>query len=390
MYLRRRRLHLLSANPWQREATMTEKITPLVMPKWGLSMKEGKLSAWYVDVGQVLTPGQEILDVETEKIANAVEAVDGGLLRRRIGQVGETYPVKALLGVLAPAEVSEEEIDAYVASFVVPQINEEEEDQGPVYLYVETPSGRLRYVERPGDGDPIMFIHGFGGDLNNWLFNIDTVTGSGPVYALDLPGHGGSAKAIANPGLASLTDAVEQFMAALGLKNAKLIGHSMGGAIAANLALRDDRLVKSLVLISPAGLGEDINSNYIDGFVRAQSRRELKSVLQNLFANAELVSKSMLDDVLKFKRLDGVEAALHGLATAMFRGGKQTDVIADKLATSSIPIQIVWGARDAIIPASHAGALPKAHVEIIAEAGHMAQMEAASRVNELIRDPVGP
>src|SRR5262245_42359822 len=78
---------------------------PMLMPKWGLSMKEGTLSAWHVEEGQTIEPGQEIMDVETDKIANAVEAADGGLLRRRVGEAGQVYPVKALLGVLAPAAV---------------------------------------------------------------------------------------------------------------------------------------------------------------------------------------------------------------------------------------------------------------------------------------------
>jgi pyruvate dehydrogenase E2 component (dihydrolipoamide acetyltransferase) len=154
---------------------MNQNITPLVMPKWGLSMKEGTLSAWHVEEGQTIAPGQEIMDVETDKIANAVEAADGGLLRRRIGAVGQVYPVKALLGVLAPPEVSDAEIDAYVAAFEVPAPTEGDEDHEPTYRFVDTPSGRLRYAHRPGSGDPIVLIHGFGGDLNNWLFNIDAV-----------------------------------------------------------------------------------------------------------------------------------------------------------------------------------------------------------------------
>src|SRR4029450_7086446 len=99
------------------------------MPKWGLTMTEGTLSAWHVEEGQTITPGQEIMDVETDKIANAVEAADGGLVRRRIGEIGQIYPVKALLGVMAPPEVSDAEIDAYVAAFEVPVANEVDEDQ---------------------------------------------------------------------------------------------------------------------------------------------------------------------------------------------------------------------------------------------------------------------
>lgn len=360
-------------------------ITPIVMPKWGLSMREGTLSAWHVEESQIITPGQEIMDVETDKIANVVEAADGGLLRRRVGEVGQVYPVKALLGVLAPPDVSDEEIEAYVASFQVPAASEDDEDQEPSYRYADTPSGRLRYADRPGEGNPIVFIHGFGGDLNNWLFNIDAVADAGPVYALDLPGHGGSTKAIAEPGLGALADAVEQFLETVGLKNVNLVGHSMGGAVASAVALRGKGLVRSLTLISPAGLGEEINSAYIDGFVSAESRRDLKPVLKDLFADENLVSRQMVDELLKFKRLDGVPEALKGLAAAMFKDGRQTRLLLHDLRSASLPIQVVWGAKDAIIPVAHAAALPRAKVEVIDPVGHMAMMEASGKVNDLIR-----
>ncbi|MCZ0734889.1 acetoin dehydrogenase dihydrolipoyllysine-residue acetyltransferase subunit [Phreatobacter sp. AB_2022a] len=360
-------------------------ITPIVMPKWGLSMKEGTLAAWHVEEGQTIVPGQEIMDVETDKIANAVEAPDGGLLRRRIGEVGLVYPVKALLGVMAPAETSDAEIDAFVSDFAVPTAGGGDEDDGPVHHFVHTPSGRLRYAMRPGEGTPTVFVHGFGGDLDNWLFNIDAAAAAGPAYALDLPGHGGSDKAIARPGLAALAEAVAAFMHATGLSDAHLVGHSMGGAVASLVALRGDGLVRALTLISPAGLGAEINAGYIDGFVAAESRRELKPVLKDLFADENLVSRQMIDDLLKYKRLDGVPSALRGLASAMFAGGRQTTVLTDRLAALSIPIQVIWGARDAVIPATHAKALPHAKVEIVETAGHMAMMEAAGRVNDLIR-----
>jgi pyruvate dehydrogenase E2 component (dihydrolipoamide acetyltransferase) len=367
---------------------MHDKITPIVMPKWGLTMKEGTLSAWHVAEGQTIAPGQEIMDVETDKIANAVEAADGGLLRRRVAEVGQVYPVKSLLGVMAPADVPDSEIETYISGFKVPVAAEGEEEEAALYRFVETPSGRIRYVQRPGEGAPVLFIHGFGGDLNNWLFNIDALAGAGPVFALDLPGHGGSAKSIANPGLDALAAAVVQFMDALQLSAAHLVGHSMGGALAGLVALQQPRLVRSLTLISPAGLGTEINAKYIDGFVSAESRRDLKPVLQYLFADADLVSRSMVEDLLKYKRLDGVQVALRGLASALFKDGRQGRNLADDLAKLKLPIQVVWGAKDAIIPAAHAKALPNARVEIIEAAGHMAQMEAAGRVNDLIKAQV--
>src|ERR1044072_2102955 len=135
-----------AASARQREVVMHEKITPIVMPKWGLTMKEGTLSAWHVAEGQTIAPGQEIMDVETDKIANAVEAADGGLLRRRVAAVGQVYPVKSLLGVMAPVDVPDADIDTYISGFKVPVAAEGEEDEATVYRSVDTPSGRLRYV----------------------------------------------------------------------------------------------------------------------------------------------------------------------------------------------------------------------------------------------------
>src|SRR5262249_46997079 len=164
-----------------------------------------------------------------------------------------------------------------------------------------------------------------------------------------------------------------------------LIGHSMGGAVAAMVALRRRDAARSLTLISSSGLGEEINTGYIDGFVAAESRRELKSVLRELFADENLVSRQMIDDLLKFKRLDAVREALRGLADAMVRNGRQTRLLAHDLQAASLPVQIIWGARDAIIPAAHASAVPRAKVEILQEAGHMPMMEAPGRVNQVIR-----
>jgi len=368
-------------------------ITPIVMPKWGLSMKEGTVNEWLVEEGAQITVGMPILDVETDKIANAVEAPDAGLLRRKVASAGDTLPVKALLGVLAPAEVSDADIDAYVSSYVTPADEEGEgEEAASAYHFVDIDGIRVRYAARGGDDasrPAVLFIHGFGGDLDNWLFNLDAHADDHRVFALDLPGHGQSTPRVPGTSLAELAGFVARFMDAAGVERAHLVGHSMGGGIAAQMALDHPERVLSVALISPAGFGDEVNNAYTEGFVSAQSRRELKPVVELLFANPGLVSRQMLDDLLKYKRLDGVGEALTSLGGALFGGGTQSAQPGREIASAGKPVLVIWGAQDRIIPAAHAKNAPEgATVRVFDDAGHMSQMEKANEVNGLLKEHV--
>ena len=365
-------------------------ITPIVMPKWGLSMAEGTVVSWLVEGGTAITVGMPILEVETDKIANAVEAPDPGLLRRKLAAAGEVLPVKALLGVMAPPEVSEAEIDAFVAAYVVPAAGEGDEGEaGPTYLWAEVDGIRVRYARRGDEASaktPVLFLHGFGGDLDNWLFNLDAVGAAAPVIALDLPGHGQSdARLPGGATLAELAGFVLHFLEIIGVERVHVVGHSMGGAIAAQMALAAPQRVASLVLIATAGLGAEINTGYTEGFVAAATRRELKPVVEQLFADPTLVSRQMIDDVLKYKRLDGVSQVLAQLAATLFGGGRQAEQPVVQLAGSGVPMTLVWGSEDRIIPAAHAANAPAgAKVQVQGGAGHMVMMEKAGEVNALI------
>ena len=334
-------------------------IAKLGMPKWGLSMTEGRLLFWLKEVGDVVSAGDELCEVETEKITGAVEATASGVLRRHVHPAGDVVPVGGLIGVIADASESDADIDSFVAEFEANFVPEAEEDEGEQTAM----AGGIRYLKQGDAGEPVVLIHGFGGDLNNWLFALPALAEEHTVYALDLPGHGGSSKDVGDG--TGLADAVIAFLDAVGLDRPHLVGHSLGGLVAAQVAERGR--AASLTLVAPAGFGQPVNQEFLEGFISAESRRELKPVLQLLFADESLVTRSLVDDVLKYKRIDGVTEALTTLRGAAFADAPEVDV----------PVLTIWGAEDRIIP-------PGADAELIGGAGHSPHMEAAGEVNRLI------
>ncbi|MDQ3386087.1 MAG: acetoin dehydrogenase dihydrolipoyllysine-residue acetyltransferase subunit, partial [Actinomycetota bacterium] len=234
-----------------------------------------------------------------------------------------------------------------------------------------------------GDGPPLLLLHGFGGDINIWVFNQEALAAERTVYAVDLPGHGGSTKYVEEGDLASLVGVVEGFMDVMGIEKAHVFGHSMGGAVAGSLAIAHPGRIESLALIASAGLGEEINGDYIEGFVAANRRKEMKNVLTLLFADPELVNRQLVNDVIKFKRLDGVDEALRTMADKLFPDGKQADV--PDFSNVEVPMLVVWGREDQILPVSHSENVPgHARVEVLDNSGHMPQMESAGAVNRII------
>jgi pyruvate dehydrogenase E2 component (dihydrolipoamide acetyltransferase) len=95
----------------------SERIRPVTMPKWGIEMQEGTVTAWNHELGRHIDKGDALLDVETEKIVNSVESPASGTLRRMLAQAGDTLVVGALLAVLSEPDVAEADIDAYVRDF---------------------------------------------------------------------------------------------------------------------------------------------------------------------------------------------------------------------------------------------------------------------------------
>jgi pyruvate dehydrogenase E2 component (dihydrolipoamide acetyltransferase) len=93
------------------------EIYPIAVPKWGIEMVEGTINAWNKREGDPVAKGDEVFDMESDKIVNVWESPVHGVLRRIIATEGEAHPVGALLGIIAAAEVSDTDIDNFIAGF---------------------------------------------------------------------------------------------------------------------------------------------------------------------------------------------------------------------------------------------------------------------------------
>jgi len=367
-----------------------DRIVPVTMPKWGLAMRLGKITAWVIAEGDQVQVGDDLADIETEKIAGTLEAADAGTVRRLIAHVGEDVPVSGTIALIARAEVSDEDLDAAVAEAraVIDAGVPDDAGDVPEVETADVGGRKISYAGAGADGDVILLVHGYGGDRNSWLFLQEPLAARYRVYALDLPGHGTSAKDVGDGALGVLADAVAGVLDALGAARAHLVGHSLGGAVVLAVAARDPGRIASLTLIAPSGFGAEINAGYLRGFADAQTRRELKPVVSQLFADDSLVTRQLVDDVLAYKRLDGVDEALHALVDALLDGDAQRAEGTAAVAAlgGAVPVTVVWGSADRIIPAAQAEAVTGAIRHLIDGAGHMPHMERPSEVQAAIEE----
>lgn len=363
---------------------MADKITPITMPKWGMAMEEGTVVVWHLEEGAPVAAGQEVVDVESPKIANAIEAKQGGILRRKVAAVGDVLPVGALIGVIADREVSDAEVEAFVKGYVRPT-GEAGEAAGPAVASLEAGGRRFAYVDMGAGDPPILLLHGFGGDYSSWMFNQAPLAEGRRVIALDLPGHGGSSKDVGDGSVAAVAGAVEAVIGALGIGRCHLVGHSLGGAVALAIAAKRPSETASLTLVASAGLGPEIDGGFIDAFTAAERRKEMIGVAEMLFADRKLVTRKLVEDMLRMKRIDGVSEAMRRIAAREFPGGRQAAAAAAP-ASVKPPLLVIWGGKDRVIPVAHARALSAARVEILPEAGHMVHAEAYAEVNRLIAE----
>ena len=216
-----------------------------------------------------------------------------------------------------------------------------------------------------GRGTAVL-LHGFGGDGQTWAALAAALSRRGiRVVAPDLPGHGATALEAADG--QALIDGVVGFLSTLD-GPFELVGHSLGGPAAVAAARAFPGRVSRLTLIAPAGLGTEIDADFVAGIAAAGTPGLLAHLLRRLAVRPPVLSAAQLDAMTATLGA----GRLAGLASAIVRDGRQTLDIVPELASLAVPTRIVWGLEDRIIPWRHVLQAPsRVALHLVANAGHM-------------------
>jgi pimeloyl-ACP methyl ester carboxylesterase len=244
-------------------------------------------------------------------------------------------------------------------------------------------------VAGPVNAAHVVFVHGLGGGLATWSLNLAACAEQFRICALDLVGAGGSAKPSIDYSVPALAAFLARFLSALGpeWRRVSIVGHSLGGAIALTCAAQQSEQVQRLVLVDSAGLGPEIDRTVLDLMCSRPDPERLRVELTHFFANPELVQQALVDQLYQQRMQPGAWEALVSTTNAAFAEGRQRIDLRAALAGLQIPLLVVWGDADAVLPSAHALAArsaPHSRLELFAGCGHCPHIERADGFNQLV------
>jgi pyruvate dehydrogenase E2 component (dihydrolipoamide acetyltransferase) len=249
---------------------------------------------------------------------------------------------------------------------------------------------RIFYVlAGPPGVSPIVFIHGLAGSSSTWQSVLGTFAETHQVLALDLPGHGQSDAADpagVDYSISGLAAVASELLRTLDLSSITLVGHSLGGPVAAAIALAQPDVVSRLVLVDSAGIGTEINPRMMELVTGPPSTAAARDLLNLFFADDRFVLDSGVDEYQRAWGRPGADAAIRAVANGAFHSSSQDIKI--ELERIHQPVLVVWGGEDRVIPVQHASvagdAIPVTTVAIIPGIGHVPQLEAVAEFTQLV------
>jgi pimeloyl-ACP methyl ester carboxylesterase len=259
----------------------------------------------------------------------------------------------------------------------------------------------VNYVDvGSGDEEPVVLVHGLGGQWQNWLENIPRLAQERRVLALDLPGFGLTPEPadgeISIPGYGRCVDS---FCDKLGLGQVALVGNSMGGYVAAEVAIQFPQRVSRLTLVSAAGISSaDTLQAPILTFGRVATALAANTMARHRQLAARPITRHMsLLLVARHPRLLKADLAYEGFFKGAGKDGFDDALRAslnydfrDRLPDVKVPTLIVWGEKDSIIPVRDADEFERliddSRKVVMRDTGHIPMAERPDTFNDLLLD----
>ena len=242
-------------------------------------------------------------------------------------------------------------------------------------------------------------IHGFGAGMWIWEKQIEILSQSYKVYALDLVGHGFSDRPKIDYTYEAYIEFLKDFMDGVGIEKAALIGNSMGGGIAWAMAVFHPERVNRLILIDcvpPDVLGQVRNDSFkalaaikniswlLYLVISGRTRNSVKRILHECVSDVNLITPEVLDRQYQLSRIKGTTWALY----STFKNGEKALELKDRFSGIRHPALLIWGEKDLIFPPSVGETLHQVLVGskfyLVKKSGHIPMWETPDEVNRVI------
>ncbi|MGV8938924.1 MAG: alpha/beta fold hydrolase [Allorhizobium sp.] len=238
---------------------------------------------------------------------------------------------------------------------------------------------------------PLVLLHGFGAGGYIWRQVMAGLGGDFPIIAYDLPGHCGSLHSEGIGGAGRMARAVINDLDRRGIEACHIAGHSLGGAAAAILALKHSSRVRTMTLLAPGGFGPAINHRALTHFATADTHAQLRRAMEVMVGFNSPITDQTVIDAFEGRNQVGARAALKTVFASLMvetstEEVQQGTISRQDLAALTMPVLVVWGGEDCILPVAQSENLPdNMALHRIAQAGHMLVEECPQQVIDLLR-----
>lgn len=242
------------------------------------------------------------------------------------------------------------------------------------------------YADESGEGpSALVLLHGFGASHRVWDEVRTFLDPSRHVLAYDLPGHGKSLAAFGEGAAPQFARLVLADLERRGVDRAHVVGHSLGGAVAVLMGLFQPDRIGRLTLLAPGGLGPEISAALLGELAGAVSAEEIAASLRAMSAPGFEPSASAVRTAVSERAIPGQREALWALLSRIVRDGRQGAFSSEQLAALHMPVRLVWGELDPVLPPSQANNLPTFFEHVWQPGcGHMLPLECPETVASLI------